>query len=316
MRRLASLRAKIEPLRRLRETWRDIDELTAMLDEAPDEQMERALAQMAEDFLKDLDKLELDTLLAGQHDDKAAIIEIGAGAGGTEACDWVAMLYRMYARWAERKGYRIENLAETPGDVTGYRSVSFRIDGPMAYGYLKSEQGVHRLVRISPFDASNRRHTSFAIVNVLPQVPEAEVDIKPEDLKIETYRSSGAGGQHVNKTESAVRVTHLPTGIVVSCQNERSQHKNRAMAMTILAARLADLERDKTEEHLRRLKGEMTPADWGHQIRSYVLQPYSLVKDMRTNYETGNVQAVLDGDLDGFIEAYLRRPDRDGKPVS
>jgi peptide chain release factor 2 len=308
MRQIASLRAKLEPLQRLASQYRDIAELRALLAETPDDEMAREVETLARSFLSDLDRYELQILLSGPHDDRNAIVEIGAGAGGTEACDWAAMLLRMYMRWAERSGFRVEMLAETPGDVTGYRSVSFLVEGATAYGYLKGEQGVHRLVRISPFDASARRHTSFAMVEVLPEVAAAEVDIKPDDLRVETFRSSGAGGQHVNKTESAVRVVHLPTGIVVACQNERSQHKNKAMAMTILTARLADLERDKTDEHLRRLKGELTPADWGHQIRSYVLQPYTLVKDTRTSLESGNVQAILDGDLDAFISAYLRIP--------
>jgi peptide chain release factor 2 len=212
----------------------------------------------------------------------------------------------MYLRWGERRGFKTEILSESPGDVTGYRGVTISIEGPFAYGYLKSEHGVHRLVRISPYDASGRRHTSFAIVDIVPEVAEDEVDINPEELKIETFRAGGAGGQHVNKTESAIRITHLPTGITVNCQNERSQHKNRAAAMTILASRLAELQRAESEERMRQIKGNMSPAEWGHQIRSYVLQPYTIVKDLRTDYETGNTQAVLDGEIDEFMTAYLR----------
>ncbi len=306
MRELGALRARIDPFERLSGAYADIRELTELLKESPDPETERALEGMVQQFLKDLDRFELTTLLGEQHDPSNAIVEIGAGAGGTEACDWVRMLFRMYSRWVEGREYTVKTLRETPGDVTGYRSISFLVCGPFAYGYLKSEHGVHRLVRISPFDASNKRHTTFAMVTVMPEVEEAEVEIRPEDLKTDTYRASGAGGQHVNKTESAVRIKHVPTGIVVTCQNERSQHKNRAVAMTILTARLAELERNRSEEHLRQLRGDLTPADWGHQIRSYVLQPYTLVKDLRTNYETSNVQSTLDGDLDPFIEAYMR----------
>jgi peptide chain release factor 2 len=308
MRRLAALRARLEPYQKLQATFRDMVELQELLEEAPDPETEGELERMARQFMTDLAEFEVTTLLAGEHDSGNAIVDIGAGAGGTEACDWAEMLYRMYVRWAERHGYEVELLSESPGDVTGYRGVTFRVVGQFAYGRLKSEHGVHRLVRISPFDASGRRHTSFAIVDVMPEVAENEVDIKPEELRVETYRASGAGGQHVNKTESAVRVVHIPSGLVVTCQNERSQHKNRAAAMTILASRLAEIERTKSEDRMRQLKGEVSPAEWGHQIRSYVLQPYTIVKDLRTNFETGNVLAVLDGEIDGFIEAFLRQP--------
>lgn len=293
---------------RLRKTAVDLDELYAMLKLDPSEQLERELAEMAGSFLKELDEYELQTLLAGEHDQGDAILEINAGAGGSEACDWASMLARMYMRWAERRGYRLELMSESPGDVTGYRSVVMSVQGKNAYGYLKTENGVHRLVRISPFDAASRRHTSFAKVEVLPQIDEGEVQISPDDLKVETLRAGGAGGQHVNKTESAVRITHLPTGVTVQCQNDRSQHKNRASAMAVLAARLAVLQRAQTEQRMRDLKGDSGPAEWGRQIRSYVMQPYTMVKDHRTGHETGNVQGVMDGEIDGFIEAMLRRP--------
>lgn len=306
MRKLSALRARIEPYDSLTKTHSDLTDLQEMLEDTPDEETERDLATMAEAFVKGLEDLETKVLLSGEHDAGNAILEIGAGAGGTEACDWAQMLCRMYMRWAERRGFKAEILSESPGDVTGYRGVTIGFEGPFAYGYLKSEHGVHRLVRISPYDASGRRHTSFAIVDVVPEVAEADVDIDPDDLKIETFRAGGAGGQHVNKTESAIRITHLPTGITVNCQNERSQHKNRAAGMTILASRLAELQRAETEERMRQIKGNMSPAEWGHQIRSYVLQPYTIVKDLRTDFETGNAQAVLDGEIDGFMTAYLR----------
>lgn len=273
-------------------------------DESSDaKEARRELRRIESDYYQ----LELETLLSGEHDSANAILEINAGAGGTEACDWVSMLLRMYLRWAERRGYRTEILNSLEGEVAGLKNVTVLVQGRNAYGYLKHERGVHRLVRISPFDANKRRHTTFAAVDVIPELEdESSVEINPEDLKIDTFRASGAGGQHVNKTESAVRITHIPTGIVVTCQNERSQHKNRENAMKVLAARLAELQNEENERRIAELRGDLRAIEWGNQIRSYVFQPYTLVKDHRTNHETGDVIRVMDGDIDDFIQASMK----------
>jgi peptide chain release factor 2 len=272
-----------------------------------DPSVEREVQLGAQEFGKRLEILELEAFLNEPYDENDCYLSINAGAGGTDAQDWAEMLLRMYLRYLERRRWRASLIEVSPGEVAGIKSATVEISGPYAYGYLKAERGVHRLVRISPFDANARRHTSFAAVTAVPKVEEADVEIRPEDLRIDTYRAGGAGGQHVNKTDSAVRITHLPTGIVVACQKERSQHQNKAIAMEILTARLYELNLREKEKELAKVRGELRAIEWGSQIRSYVLQPYQLVKDHRTEIEVGNVQAVLDGELDTFIEGYLRR---------
>lgn len=254
-----------------------------------------------------LDNIKLETLLSGKYDRLNAIVTLHSGAGGTEAQDWCEMLYRMYSMWAEKRGFKTEVIDYLDGEEAGIKSVTFSINGLNAYGYTKSEKGVHRLVRISPFDSAARRHTSFASCEVIPELDEElDVEINPEDLRIDTYRSSGAGGQHINKTESAIRITHIPTGIVVTCQNERSQHKNKETAMKVLKSKLVEIAEREQKDKIDDLKGVQTEIAWGNQIRSYVFHPYNMVKDHRTNFETGNVNAVMNGDLDGFINAYLK----------
>ena len=273
-------------------------------DDSLEPELEQALAALE----KDLDELELRSLYTGEHDERDAVCEVHSGAGGTDSQDWAEMLLRMYQRWAERRGFEFELDEVTAGQEAGITSATFIVRGRYAYGLLSSEKGVHRLVRISPFDAQSRRHTAFASFDAVPFLEEAgaEVEIEEKDLRIDTYRSSGAGGQHVNVTDSAVRITHLPTGIVVSCQNQRSQHQNKAVALQILAAKLAERAREERRRELEALSGEQREVAWGSQIRTYVLQPYQLVKDLRTDHETGNVGAVLDGELDAFMEAFLR----------
>jgi len=287
---------------------REFEDTKVLFELALEEEDETTLKEVIfrlKELRKQVENEETKLFLSGKHDTANAIVTIHAGAGGTEAQDWVEMLLRMYLRWAEKRGYRTRIIDILAGEEAGIKSVTFTVEGPYAYGHLKAEAGIHRLVRISPFDASARRHTSFASVSVIPEIEDdIQIEIRPEDLRIETMRASGHGGQHVNKTESAVRITHLPTGIVVQCQNERSQHRNKAIAMKILRARLYELERRKREEERQKLYGEKKEIAWGSQIRSYVLHPYRLIKDHRTGLETGNVEAVLDGAVDAFIRAY------------
>ena len=307
MRRLAALREEMEAWRSLDRRVADALELSELLSVDEDEALVTELETEAVELQKTLEQMEFRLHMSGEHDRDDALLSIHAGAGGTESQDWVAMLLRMYLRWAEDKGYKTEILDSLEGEEAGLKSVTVLIEGPYAYGYLRSERGVHRLVRLSPFDAAHRRHTSFALVEVMPNLDDdIEVNINPEDIRMDVYKSSGAGGQHVQKNATAVRLVHIPTGIVVTCQNERSQMQNREMAMRILRGRLYELERQKHEEEAARLKGEHVEAGWGNQIRSYVLHPYKMVKDHRTNYEVGNAEAVLDGHIDEFIEAYLR----------
>ncbi len=301
-------------LKNIVDTYEELDTQLSSLDETADalkESFDEELMELAEEEYKEVDEtfssFEIQVLLSHEYDQNNAILELHPGAGGTESCDWASMLYRMYTRYAEQKGYKVTVLDYLPGDEAGIKSVTFLVEGEKAYGYLKSEKGVHRLVRISPFDSGARRHTSFASLDVMPQFnDEIEIEIKPEDIEVETKRASGAGGQHINKTDSAVRIVHKPTGIVATCQNGRSQHENREEAMRVLKSRLYQLEIEEQEKKMAQIKGEQAANEWGSQIRSYVMHPYSLVKDVRTGYETSQVQSVLDGDLDEFIFAYLK----------
>jgi len=305
--KLAGLKDRVVVFASLEAAYQDTEALLELCAEEEDPLLEDEVKSELAALTRRVEDMELEVLLSGPYDRGDAILSLHAGAGGTESQDWVQMLLRMYTRYSERHNYKVEVLDLLPGDEAGVKSATIQVSGSNAYGYLRSEKGVHRLVRISPFDAAGRRHTSFASVDVLPVVDEeVEVNIRPEDLKIDTYRSGGAGGQHVNKTDSAVRITHLPTGIVVACQNERSQVSNRNAAMKLLKAKLIDLELRKKEEELAALRGEQKDIAWGSQIRSYVFHPYSLVKDHRTGVEMGNVQAVMDGDIDQFIAAYLK----------
>ncbi len=307
MQRLADLKQEVELWDDLESRVTDLVDLLEMAQAADDHGIAEEIAGEVAEIEAQLAQLEDRLLLSGEYDSHDAILAIHAGAGGTESQDWAQMLLRMYLRWAQNHGYRTEVIDQTEGEEAGIKSVTVQVSGRYAYGYLKAERGVHRLVRLSPFDASNRRHTSFALVEVMPLIDDdIEIEIDPNDLRIDTFRASGAGGQHVNKTSSAVRIVHEPTGIVVQCQNERSQLQNRETAMRVLRARLLELELEKREEEQARLKGEHVDAGWGNQIRSYVLHPYQMVKDHRTGYETGKAQAVLDGDLDPFILAYLK----------
>lgn len=307
MKELKNLQDTVKSIHELETQYEDIETLIEMGNEENDESMAEEIREELDSFIAVLEELRIGTLLSEEYDRDNAILKLNAGAGGTESCDWCSMLYRMYTRWAERKGFSIEVLDYLDGDEAGIKSVTFQINGTNAYGYLKSEKGVHRLVRISPFNAQGKRQTSFVSLDVMPDIEEdVDVEIREEDLRVDTYRSSGAGGQHINKTSSAIRITHLPTGIVVQCQNERSQFQNRDKAMQMLKAKLYMLQKEANAEKLSDIRGEVKEIGWGNQIRSYVMQPYTMVKDHRTNAETGNVDAVLDGALDPFINAYLK----------
>ena len=302
------LKDKIDGIEKTKSLIEDTNVLIELGNEANDESVISEVKQNVKTISKDIDRMEIENLLSGKHDRDNAIITIHPGAGGTESQDWAEMLYRMYSMWCEKNGYKLEELDYLEGDGAGIKSVTFSVTGQNAYGYLKSESGVHRLVRISPFDSAGRRHTSFAAVEVIPEVSDdVNVEINPEDLKIDTYRSSGAGGQHVNKTESAIRITHIPTNIVVSCQTQRSQIQNRDKAMKMLMSKLLELKEKENKERIEDLKGVQREIAWGSQIRSYVFCPYTLVKDHRTNYETGNVEAVMNGEINGFIDEYLKK---------
>lgn len=302
-----ALKDMVEQFQALEEKYENAEVSYELVKEEDDEELRAELEQELEELVEEMSEFELSLLLNGEHDSKNAILELHPGAGGTESQDWASLLLRMYTRWAERKGYKVEVLDYLPGEEAGIKSVTLHIKGHNAYGYLKAEKGVHRLVRISPFDASGRRHTSFVSCNVVPEFDEdIEIEIKPEELKIDTYRASGAGGQHVNTTDSAVRITHIPTNIVVSCQSERSQIKNREKALKMLKSKLYQLKLEEQEREKAELRGEQKEIGWGSQIRSYVFHPYTMVKDHRTNVETGNIESVMDGEIDDFINAYLR----------
>jgi peptide chain release factor 2 len=307
---------KMSALRAVVDDWNSLTQRVAYLLELAqldDESLRSEITQDLDEIEKDLERREFDVLLSGKYDRNNALLAIHSGAGGVDAQDWAEMLERMYLRWAENRGFKSEILDLSEGEEAGIKSVTIAVEGDYAYGYLRPEKGVHRLVRLSPYDSAHRRHTSFALVEVLPEVEDdADIGIKPEDLRIDVYRSSGAGGQNVQKNATAVRITHLPTGIVVTCQNERSQTQNRENALRVLRSRLLEIKEEQHVAELSELRGEYTKAEWGSQIRSYVLHPYQMVKDHRTEYEVGNAQGVLNGDIDGFIEAYLRSNLRNG----
>ena len=307
MKELKNLKDTVEQINGLDTRYEDIETLIEMGNEEEDESMAEEIRGELDSFIEELETLRISTLLTGEYDKNDAILKLNAGAGGTESCDWCSMLYRMYTRWAEKKGFSVEVLDYLDGDEAGIKSVTFQVNGENAYGYLKSEKGVHRLVRISPFNAQGKRQTSFVSLDVMPEInDDIDIEIRDEDLRIDTYRSSGAGGQHINKTSSAIRITHLPTGIVVQCQNERSQFQNKDKAMQMLKAKLYLLEQQKNSEKLSDIRGEVKEIGWGNQIRSYVMQPYTLVKDHRTGYEVGAIDDVMDGNLEGFVTAYLK----------
>ncbi len=308
LREKSSIENKISEYEELEKGLNDVDELIALAEEMEDEDEADSIVEMYNDISGKLETFKLATLLNGKYDHNSAILSVHAGTGGVDAMDWAEMLLRMYTRWAESKGYKV-NIADVQDDTeAGIKSATFMVEGENAYGYLKHEKGVHRLVRISPFNAAGKRQTSFAALEVMPEIEgDMSVEINPEDIRVDTYRSSGAGGQHVNKTDSAIRITHLPTNIVVTCQNERSQHQNKEVAMKILMSRLADLKEQQHKEDLKEIKGDFSLITWGSQIRSYVFQPYTMVKDHRTGAEVGNVNAVMDGALDHFINEELKQ---------
>ena len=301
-----SLKDTVEAYRHLESEYEDIGILIEMGYEENDESLIPEIEQMLNEFVDGVEQMKVQTLLSGPYDRNNAILKLGAGAGGTESCDWCEMLYRMYTRWAQNKGYSLEVLDYLDGDEAGIKSITMKVEGENAYGYLRSEHGVHRLVRISPFNTAGKRQTSFVSCDIMPEMDEdLEVEINPEDLRVDTYRSSGAGGQHINKTSSAVRITHIPTGVVVQCQSQRSQFQNKEVAMQMLKAKLFMLKQQAHVDKLSDIRGDVKDVAWGSQIRSYILQPYTMVKDHRTGCESGNAQAVLDGDIDKFIIAYL-----------
>ena len=316
MKDLKSLKDIVSGGNALKTQYEDIETLIEMAYEAEDEEMVAEIRSELDSFIEAFETIRISTLLSDEYDKCNAILKLNAGAGGTESCDWASMLYRMYTRWAEKRGFSVEVLDYLDGEEAGIKSVTFQVNGENAYGYLKSEKGVHRLVRISPFNAQGKRQTSFVSLDVMPDIEEdLDVDINEDDLRIDTYRSSGAGGQHINKTSSAIRITHIPTGIVVQCQNERSQFQNKDKAMQMLKAKLYLLKKEANAEKLSDIRGEVKEIGWGNQIRSYVMQPYTMVKDHRTGFESGNVDSVMDGGLDGFINAYLKWKSVGGKPV-
>ena len=307
MKRVKGLKDTMASYTELTEAMEDISTMIEMGNEENDASLIPEIKEMLDAFEASFDKMKIQTLFSGEYDSDNAIVTLHAGAGGTESCDWAGMLYRMYTKWAESHGFKTEVLDYLDGDEAGIKSITFEVNGENAFGYLKSEKGVHRLVRISPFNAAGKRQTSFASCDVMPDIEEdLSVEIADEDIRIDTYRSSGAGGQHINKTDSAIRITHIPTGVVVQCQNERSQHKNKDKAMQMLKAKLYLIKEQENKEKLSDIRGEVSDNGWGNQIRSYVMQPYTMVKDHRTNEESGNVDAVMDGNIDPFINAYLK----------
>lgn len=307
MKELKSMKDDVAVIDKIEDLYKEIEDYIELGNEEEDQEIVDTVAVLIEEFEESLEKLRMKTLLSGEYDGDNAIVTLHSGAGGVEACDWVQMLYRMYSRWAADEGFEVEELDYLEGDEAGIKSVTFQVNGENAYGFLKSEKGIHRLVRISPFNAQGKRQTSFASCDVMPEINEdVDVEIKDEDIRIDTYRSSGAGGQHINKTSSAIRITHFPTGIVVTCQNERSQHQNKDKAMQMLKTKLLLLKQEENAAKASGIRGEVSEIGWGNQIRSYVLQPYTMIKDLRTGEETGNADAVLDGKVTPFMNAYLK----------